>query len=107
MYPKLIEAKLSMNSVTALKFVSFVPSLPSIFTCNVQELSTFIIFFVSENSIKRPPPPRSNMTRDDFQDFLLILKPLKYLSCEFSTSEFQTNQNGTRLSAFKESIHRL
>ena len=47
MYPKLIEAKLSMNSVTALKFVSFVPSLPSIFTCNVQELSTFIIFFVS------------------------------------------------------------
>ena len=47
MYPKLIEAKLSMNSFTALKFVSFVPSLPSIFTCNVQELSTFIIFFVS------------------------------------------------------------
>ena len=47
MYPKLIEAKLSMNSVTALKFVSFVPSLPSIFTSNIQDSSTFIIFFVS------------------------------------------------------------
>ena len=45
MYPKLIEAKLSMNSVTALKFVSFVPSLPSIFTCNIQGLSTFTMFF--------------------------------------------------------------
>ena len=45
MYPRLIEAKLSMNSVTALKFVSFVPSLPSIFTCNIQELSTFIMSF--------------------------------------------------------------
>ena len=44
MYPKLIEAKLSMNSVTALKFVSFVPSLPSIFTSNIQESSTFVIF---------------------------------------------------------------
>ena len=32
MYPRLIEAKLSMNSVTALKFVSFAPALPSIFT---------------------------------------------------------------------------
>ena len=47
MYPKLIEAKLSMNSVTALKFVSFVPSLPSIFTSNIQEPSTFVMFFVS------------------------------------------------------------
>ena len=46
MYPKLIEAKLSMNSVTALKFVSFVPSLPSIFTCNTKDLSTLIMFFV-------------------------------------------------------------
>ena len=56
MYPKLIEAKLSMNSVTALKFVSFVPSLPSIFTCNIQELSTFIMFleiYIYQTAMKR------------------------------------------------------